>query len=82
MNQKDKTTLKALRYLVRHKYGKVTDLKISDKLIREFCTLGFIRTGWTNDTQTWRILPFGESYYNSVKGSFFSNIKKLFNHSR
>ena len=51
-NKNDLSILNAQKYLVENNYGYVDDLKkISDfnnERIKEFCSLSFMRIGWTN----------------------------------
>ena len=67
----DTEVLKALEYLVKVKSGYLDDLKANPNFtnvrIMEFCSVGIMRTGWTNHKQTWRVLPFGVEYYNVVR---------------
>jgi len=69
--QKDLSLLKALEYLVNAQFGYVNALKnnpyFNDDLICDFCSMSFMRIGWTEQKQTWSITQFGRDYYRSVR---------------
>ena len=69
--EKDLLVLKALEYLVQNHHGYIEDLTknacFDDKRIREFCSVGFMKTGWTDKKQTWGVLPFAIEYLAIVR---------------
>ena len=70
-DKKDLLVLKALEYLVKNQRGYIDDLKKSqyfdDARIREFCSVGFMKTGWADKKQTWGALPFASEYFAIVR---------------
>lgn len=69
MIQQDKDRLTVLEYLYKNKHGYINELDklIQPNIISELLAIGFLKTGWTKDAETWAITPFGKQYYNVVK---------------
>ena len=67
----DLDKIRALECLLKSQYGYIDDLKknpgFDDARIREFCTMGFIKTGWTEQSQTYRVLPFAFDFFAIVR---------------
>ena len=67
----DLSVLKALEYLISAQHGYMDELKkmplFNDEIIQEFCSMSFMKTGYTQQKQTWAVLPFAEKFYSIVK---------------
>lgn len=64
----DQERVDALSYVVSTKYGYVKDLldKITQAIVDEFVSMGFIIMGYTSDDKTWRASSFANTYYHIV----------------
>lgn len=64
-------TIIVMAYLVAKQYGYLDELKqlpnFTDELIGEFCSLSFIKTGYTENKRTWGVTQFGCQYYEIVR---------------
>jgi len=67
----DLVTIRVLEYLLKNQHGYIDDLKknpdFDDARIREFCTMGFMKTGWTKQKQTYGVLRFAFDYFVIVR---------------
>jgi len=62
---KDDEFTNALKYIYENKNGKYLDLvnELSQEIVDKFCSVGFIKTGYTTDFKTWGITSLGKEYF-------------------
>lgn len=67
----DLVTIRALEYLLKNQHGYIDDLNkksdFDDARIREFCTIGFMKIGWTKKKRTYGVLQFAFDYFKIVR---------------
>lgn len=61
--------IEALSFINKERSGLVIELieKISEKIFKEFLSVGFIICGYTPKAETWRISKLGEEYYSELQ---------------
>ena len=54
----------AFRYIYESKNGKYKQLveDLSQEIVDKFCSVGFIKTGYTAECKTWGITSLGKQY--------------------
>ena len=56
-------------YIADKNYGYYSDLvdKFGQEMVDEFCSVGFIKTGFTRERKTWSCLDLAHSFKNDLE---------------